>query len=236
MPKLKLKRLKRCAGQHRQVPRPHLAIVVPGLVLHVAREQPRDAADNIRGTLRHHRRQSQRRPGVRRIPHAVGEFEQRVHQPARILPRSQQHVAPSNFGRPQRERLRHRRRASLAIARRDDTQIAGARLRDAIHHARLNAARAERPGQFPGRPSGRRCRRHRIARIEHNGDRARGCARKTGGRRSTQGSGPKKLCVRLKVGGIHNKSRFSRALKTEASKPTAPGASSARCYSVRTPA
>ena len=34
-------------GQHRQVRRPHLAVVEPGLVFDVAREQPRDAADGV---------------------------------------------------------------------------------------------------------------------------------------------------------------------------------------------
>ena len=60
MPNAKWNRLNRCAASVRQVRRPHLAIVVPGLVLHIAREQPHHAADAIRRPLRDRRHRSER--------------------------------------------------------------------------------------------------------------------------------------------------------------------------------
>ena len=101
-----MKRLKRCGGQHGEVARPHFAIVKPGLVERFAGELAHDAADVVGGPL-HHRLPDPRRTARRhRVAHAVGQFEERIDQPARVAAASQQRLAPGGLGRQQNQTLR----------------------------------------------------------------------------------------------------------------------------------
>ena len=62
-------------GQHGEVPRPHLAVVVPGLVFHVAGEQPGDAADGVGGALDNGAIHCKGAGSVSGILHAIPQFE-----------------------------------------------------------------------------------------------------------------------------------------------------------------
>ena len=66
-------------GQHGQIGGPHLAVVVPGLVFHVAGEESGDAADDVGGLLHDGSYDGERGGGIGGVLDAVGKFQEGVH-------------------------------------------------------------------------------------------------------------------------------------------------------------
>ena len=140
-------------GQHREVARPHFAVVVPGLVFDVAGEEAGDAADRVGGALRKCCLDGEGGGRVGGVADAVGKFEEGVDQAARVVAGGEQDVATADFGRSEREGLGDGRRASLLVAGGDDAEVGGSGLCDAVHDAGLDAADGERCGKFAGGPT-----------------------------------------------------------------------------------
>ena len=79
-------------GEHGQVVPPLLPVVVPDLVLFLAAKEPRHRAD-ARGRLLDQRECPGEEVLGGRMRHAVGEFGQRVHDPARVMSPGEDAVA-----------------------------------------------------------------------------------------------------------------------------------------------
>ena len=92
-------------GEHREVARPHFAVVVPGLVFDVAGEEAGDAADRVRGAFRNGCGNGESAGNVGQVPDAIRQFEEGVDQSARILAGGEHDVAAIHFRRTQREAL-----------------------------------------------------------------------------------------------------------------------------------
>ena len=72
--------------QHRQVATPELLVVEPALVLDLAAEQPRHAADRVGGTPDDGCLETERAERIGRVLDAVGELQHRVGQPPGVRP------------------------------------------------------------------------------------------------------------------------------------------------------
>ncbi len=167
-------------GQHREIRGPHLAVVEPGLVFDVAREQARDAADAVGRPFGHWPAHRQRSHRVGRQACPIGELEKRVGQAARVMA-----AGPHPLARlAERERIRlgdrprtgvpkRRRGGRKRQARREDAEPRGGRICGSRVHGRRDAALGERAHQLLDRPSHRRRRRHRGGGIHDDGNRPR---------------------------------------------------------------
>ena len=69
--------------------RPHLAIVVPGLILDVAGKELHQAADGIRRLLNDWVVNRKRRQRIGGVPYAVREIKQRIDKTSHIVTASQ---------------------------------------------------------------------------------------------------------------------------------------------------
>ncbi len=107
MPKGQVKAIEALGGEHREIARPHLAIVVPGLILDVACKQPGHTANRIRRPFDYYFAGRQGTGRIARVPYLIGQFEQRIFQAARILSAAQQDVSARDFGRYDAQALRN---------------------------------------------------------------------------------------------------------------------------------
>ncbi len=167
-------------GQHGEVRRPHLAVVVPGLVLDLAGEQPRDAADGVGRMLGNGRRDGQRGQRVGGVMHAVRQFKKRVRQAPRVVP-ARPDALPAL---PQCQGLGNRsganaggRECRRGAGRRHpgghDSQACGRSLRRGRVHADGQAAFSHLALQLTRSPPRRLGGRHRVRRIDHDCDMSR---------------------------------------------------------------
>ena len=147
-------------GEHRQILAPHRAIVIPALVLDVALEAARHAADRVGRMFADLRGKLERVEHHGRITHAVREFEHRINQARGHRCLRLQHLPATHRVLRQPDRFRR-----AALIRHQHAAFAGRGFGKPRDDTRRHAAIAKRLQEFSDRPFHGRPVRQVIVRL-----------------------------------------------------------------------